>query len=116
GLVLGLNETVFPAPPEAPVLLTEADRAELERRNVPLGSTAQRQLGRERYYAYIACTRARERLVLTYALHDATGSPLNPSPILSQVQQLFPPVKVETIPNALDWQESVHGGELNVPV
>jgi len=115
-LVLGLNETVFPAPPEAPVLLTEADRAELERRNVSLGSTAQRQLARERYFAYIACTRARERLVLTYALHDANGSPLNPSPFLSQIQQLFPSLKVETIPKTPDWRESEHVSELIVPL
>ena len=115
-LVLGLNETVFPAPPEAPVLLTEADRAELERRNVSLGATAQRQLARERYFAYIACTRARERLVLTYALHDANGSPLNPSPFLSQIQQLFPSLKTETIPNTPDWRESEHVSELIVPL
>jgi ATP-dependent helicase/nuclease subunit B len=115
-LVLGLNETVFPAPPEAPVLLTEADRAELERRNVSLGSSAQRQLGRERYYAYLACTRARERLVLTYALHDANGSPLNPSPFLSQVQQLFPSLKIEAILKTINWRESEHVSELIVPL
>jgi len=62
-LVLGLNETVFPAPPTATPLLTDADQVELEKRGVRLGATARRQLGRERYYAYIACTRPRERLV-----------------------------------------------------
>src|SRR5438132_1857035 len=69
-LVLGLNETVFPASPQQSVLLTETDRAELARRNVALSAGAREQLSRERYLAYIACTRARERLVLTCAQHD----------------------------------------------
>ena len=81
-LVLGLNESLFPAPPETTVLLTEADRLELEKRNIVLGATVRQQLGRERYYAYIACTRARQRLVLTGASHNANGAPLNPSPFL----------------------------------
>jgi ATP-dependent helicase/nuclease subunit B len=116
GLVLGLNETVFPGPPETGSLLTDSDRTELERRYVLLGSTAQRHLGRERYYAYVACTRPRERLLLTYALHDSGGSPLNPSPFLAHVQQLFPALKAETISRTSDWRESEHVSELVVPL
>ena len=115
-LVLGLNESVFPAPPEASVLLTEADREELERRNLVLGASARQQLGRERYHAYIACTRARERVVLTGALHDAQGAPLNPSPFLWQVRQLFPSLAWEVGPEAGDWRESEHASELVVPL
>lgn len=111
-LVLGLNETVFPATPEAPWLLTEADRVELEKRNVTLGSNSRRQLGRERYLAYIACTRAGQRLVLTYAAQDPMGAPLNPSSFLSHVRQLFPSVQIETAPLVLDWKESQHVSEL----
>jgi ATP-dependent helicase/nuclease subunit B len=114
--VLGLNETIFPHPPDAPVLLTDSDRAELERRGIYLGTTAQRQLARERYYAYIAFTRARERLVVTYALHDANGSPLNPSPFVSQLQQLFPELKVDTCPAENDWRDCEHVSELIVPL
>ena len=115
-LVLGLNETVFPAPPETSALLTETDRRELEKRGVFVGPTARQHLGRERYYAYIACTRARERLVLTSALHDANGSPLNPSPFLSQVRQLFPSLPIETVPRSFDWRESEHAVELIPPL
>ena len=115
-LVLGLNETVFPAPPEANVLLTDLERSELEKRNVVVGATARQQLGRERYHAYIACTRARQRVVLTSALHDADGAPLNPSPFLSQVRQLFPALKFEMVPRALDWRKSEHAVELIGPL
>src|SRR5262249_35370316 len=79
-LVLGMNETVFPAAPEPSVLLTESDREEMARRNAPLRASARDQLSRERYLAYLACTRARGRLVLTHAMQDVSGAPLNPSP------------------------------------
>jgi ATP-dependent helicase/nuclease subunit B len=115
-LVLGLNETVFPAPPQGPALLTDSDRVELEKRSVRMGGTARQQLARERYYAYIACTRASERVVLTSALCDANGSPLNPSPFLAHVHQLFRTLQIEQVPRALDWRESEHVNELIGPV
>ncbi len=115
-LVLGLNETVFPAPPEPAALLTEVDRLELEKRNVVLGTSARQHLARERYYAYLALTRARQRVVLTSALHDAHGAPLSPSPFLSQLHQLFPELKFESIPSALDWRDSQHVNELIGPL
>jgi ATP-dependent helicase/nuclease subunit B len=115
-IVLGLDETIFPALPEGSVLLSEGDRAALEKRNVILSSSAQQQLGRERYYAYVACTRARERLVLTRAVNNADGSPLNPSPFLLQVKQLFPSLRIENVPAERDWRKSEHAHELIVPM
>jgi ATP-dependent helicase/nuclease subunit B len=115
-LLLGMNETVFPAPPEANVLLTETDRSELEKRSINIGATARQQLARERYYAYIACTRSRERLVFTHAAQDTHGSPLNPSPFLSQIHQLFPSVPFEVVTKHFDWRESEHAVDLIGPI
>ncbi|MDB6065794.1 MAG: helicase-exonuclease AddAB subunit AddB [Pedosphaera sp.] len=114
-LVLGMNETVFPAPPEASVLLTDADRIELEKQGVSLNTTRQ-QLGQERYYGYVACTRARHRLVLTSSHYDAAGKTLNPSPFLAHVKQLFPALEFETFPRVLDWRKSEHANEMIVPI
>jgi ATP-dependent helicase/nuclease subunit B len=113
-LVLGLNEGVFPALPEASALLTDADRADLESRNIILASAWRQQLGRERHYGYIACTRARQRLVLTYSLGDE--QPLNASPFLSHLRQLFPALEFETAPRAPDWREAEHVSELIAPL
>ncbi len=115
-LVLGLNETVFPASPRAPALLTESDHGDLEKHGVVLGATARLQLSRERHHGYIACTRASERLVLTSALHggDTSGARLNPSPFLSHVQELFPKLEIEKEPVTRDWRESRHPNELMV--
>ena len=111
-IILGMNETVFPASPRASVLLTETDRVELGWRNVTLNGNAREQISRERFLAYLACTRARERLVLTFAEQDGSGNALNRSPFLEQVEKLFPAVKVETISGNREWEDSEHATEL----
>ena len=115
-LVLGLNETVFPSVTEPAGLLSESDRLELEKRQVVLRSSTRHRLGRESYLAYIACTRARQRLVLTSARCDPSGTPLSPSSLLSRVRQLFPQLEPELAPRSLDWKESVHPTELVEPL
>jgi ATP-dependent helicase/nuclease subunit B len=115
-LVLGLNESVFPARPDSGTLLTESDRLELEQRQVLLGATARRHLSRERYLAYIACTRAREKLILTWAVQDPCGSPLLPSSVLSRVAELFPAVLPEQASVTPAWMEVEHPSELTGPL
>ncbi len=115
-LVLGMNETVFPAPPRPSVLLTEDDRKELEGLGIALGSRTRQQLGYERHLGYVACTRARERLVLTHSVNDADGKPLNPSPFLAHLQKLFPALQSEIFPRELDWRDSEHASELIAPL
>ncbi len=115
GVVVGMNEGVFPAPPESSVLLTDADRAELEKQGVSL-SNARRQISQERFYGYVALTRARQRLVLTACNSDATGKTLNPSPFLSDLKKIVPSLEFEKYPWALDWRRSEHASELIVPL
>jgi len=115
-LVLGMNETIFPALPPNGGLLSEADRLQLESRNLVPGSTARQHLSRERYLAYIACTRPRERLVLTCSLCDAQGAALNQSTFLSNIRRLFPSVEFETEAAFVDWRASEHLNELIVPL
>ena len=114
-IVLGMNETVFPAPPEPSVLLSDSDRAELEQRGVMLANTRQ-LIGRERFYGYVACTRARERVVLTHATANAAGNALNPSPFLAHFKRLFPTLDFESVAPAPHWRESEHVSELVGPV
>ncbi len=114
-LLPGWNETVFPALPAPGPLLTEAERDELAGQNVPLGLGRRQQIGQERYYAYIACTRARHRLVITCAARDAEGRPLYPSPFFEQVLRITG-VETETFGGADDWRESEHISELAAPV
>jgi ATP-dependent helicase/nuclease subunit B len=114
-LVLGMNETVFPAPPQSSVLLTDSDRMQLERHGLEL-MTARQQLSHERYYGYIACTRARERLVLTSSSTDATGKSLNPSPFLTHIKKIFPSLNFEIADQNPDWRAGEHPSELIAPI
>ena len=115
-IALGWNETIFPAPPPAPLLLTESDRQRLEDAGHALGSGSKIHLGHERFYGYIACTRARERLVLTYAQRDAAGAVLNPSPFLRHIQQLVPGFPEEAFSGTIDWSSAIHASELIAPI
>jgi len=110
-LVLGVNESVFPAAPAAPAILTDADRDELSQA-VSLGPDLRERLARERFYGYIACTRAREKLVVTFACHDADGRALNPSPFIAHLQRLFPKLEVEEFSAEQIWREAEHLNEL----
>ena len=115
-LLLGMNETVFPAAPAPASLLTDADREVLARHNAALGLTTRQQIGHERYYGYIACTRARERLVLTFSARDAEDRVLNPSPFLTHLQRLFPALPITEAPAGQPWTESEHVCELAAPL
>lgn len=91
----GWNEGVFPAPIPPGTLLTDADRDALADRGLPLGPDRRRRIGRERYYAYIAATRARERLVVTFAERDADDRAVGPSPFVTHLRRLFPTLVLE---------------------
>jgi ATP-dependent helicase/nuclease subunit B len=92
-LVVGLNEGRFPASQLPAGLLTDSERDQLsERAMLP---EWRRRIGHERYYGYIAFTRARCRLVLTWSERDEAGRPLNRSPFVSHLQRVFPSIAVE---------------------
>jgi ATP-dependent helicase/nuclease subunit B len=91
-LVLGVNETIFPAMPNFPAILTETDRDELQ---MPCGSDLREQISRERFYGYVACTRASEKLIVTFSRNDADENFLNPSSLIAHLQKNFPALEIE---------------------
>ncbi len=111
-LVLGMNESVFPAAASESNLLSNGDREQLIGLGVPLTTTNRHQLGREQYLGYIACTRSRERLVITCASRDADDQPLNPSPFIDHLQRLFPGLALKDAESRPSWEESEHACEL----
>ena len=115
-LVLGLNESVFPAAPAAPVILTDADREALGQSGAGLGPDLRERLARERYLGYIACTRAGERLLATFSRADAGGKLLNPSPFIAHLLRVFPGLEIETFGGAVDPGGAEHVGEMVVPL
>ena len=115
-LVLGMNETLFPAPPQTSVLLTDADRNELEKQQVFLGSSTRQQLGHERYFGYVACTRARQRLVLTSSCLRRGRQAAQSLAVSFTGEAAFSRVEFEVFPKTLDWRKSEHANELIAPL
>jgi ATP-dependent helicase/nuclease subunit B len=110
-LVLGVNESVFPAAPATSTILTDADRDELNPA-VALGPGLRERLARERYYGYIACTRAREKLVVTFARNDTYGKMLNPSSLVAHLRQMFPELEIEEFHTDTDLGDVEHVSEI----
>lgn len=94
-ILLGLNDGVFPAPPPVPQLLTGNERDQLREGGLELAVDRRQLLGRERYYGYIATTRARETLLVTFARRDSADRLLAPSPFIATLQTLFPELAIE---------------------
>ncbi|MEJ5237795.1 MAG: PD-(D/E)XK nuclease family protein [Limisphaera sp.] len=93
--LLGWNEGVFPARPARGPLLTEAEWAEVAGERLRLYRDPLDQRALEEHFAYLACTRAREQLIVTWCRRDAAGRVLNPSPFYRRLRQLFPAVPEE---------------------
>ncbi len=93
-LVLGANEAIFPATPPPSPILTDADREELNQQNAAPGPDLRDRISHERFYGYIACTRASKKLVVSFSRHDADGKMLNPSPFIEHLQTIFPDLEI----------------------
>jgi ATP-dependent helicase/nuclease subunit B len=113
--VLGVNEGIFPAPPPDPVLLTESDRTELQA-SLHLAASPRQQLAHERFYGYIALTRPREKLFVTFSEADRQGRKLHPSVFITHLQRLFPLLTIENGHDSSTPAQAVHPTELFAPL
>lgn len=103
----GFNDGIFPARPQQPILLTEIERTALENLDCRLSFTTLRQLSAEQFYAYIACTRARERLIITFSQFDPDGKPLTPSRFITHLQRLCGTIQIREVMALRDGLASV---------
>ncbi len=115
-LVLGVNETIFPAAPAAPTILTDTDRDEMRQHAGAPGPDLRECLAREHYLGYIACTRASEKLVVTFSRHDADGRALNPSPFIAHLRRILPGLEIEESSGKVKLDEAEHVSELIAPL
>src|SRR5438477_3328745 len=115
--VLGLNEGVFPAPAALPPILSDDDCNLLESDGLAIGQNGRFQAAQERFFGYVACTRARQKLTMTYALRDTQGSALNPSSLVAHAQRLFPQLQEpEVFDSETPWDQAEHYSELISPI
>lgn len=86
--ILGACDGEFPCRVEERGLLTDREREELLDRSIDLGPNMTQRTVQEQFYVYLALTRARELLYLSYAKADSDGSELRPSFLYTRLQSL----------------------------
>ena len=111
-MLLGMNESVFPAQPEQLSLLVDAEQKQLQQSNVQLFPSLKRNLSNEQFLAYIACTRPQKELTITYAERDAEGKPINPSTVIDHLRHLFPKLAEERFDGDPEVAQAEHLCEL----
>ncbi|MBE3582172.1 MAG: helicase-exonuclease AddAB subunit AddB [Thermoanaerobacteraceae bacterium] len=95
--LLGVNEGVFPARPPAGGFLKDAERERLKEKGIDLAPYGERLLLEEQHLIYLALTRSRELLTLSYALADEEGRALRPSQVINRLKALLPGVEETTL-------------------
>ncbi|MGB9886239.1 MAG: PD-(D/E)XK nuclease family protein [Moorellales bacterium] len=88
--VLGLNEGRFPARLVQQGLIDDNEREVLLEKGIELAPARHRQLLGEDFLAYVAFTRPREFLWLSYPSTDEEGGHLRPSPYVARIKAIFP--------------------------
>jgi len=85
--VVGANEGEFPQSVVSAGLFSESDRAELINNDFKLYSYGETLNAQERYFAYMACCSASEKLYVSYI---GSGENSSPSSIVSGIKSVFP--------------------------
>jgi ATP-dependent helicase/nuclease subunit B len=88
--ILGFNEGIFPALPRRHGLLNEHDREGLRDVGVEFCNVPSMQMCEENFYGYIAATRARSELCISWSKSGSDGKALNPSRFIPHLQRIFP--------------------------
>ncbi|MCG0277326.1 MAG: helicase-exonuclease AddAB subunit AddB [Thermanaeromonas sp.] len=91
--LLGVNEGIFPARPLALGFLKDEEREYLLEKGWEVGPSSHRRLLEEQHLVYLALTRSREFLGISYALADEEDNALRPSPIIARLKALLPQLK-----------------------
>ena len=94
-LILGANGGVFPSASASEGILTDADRIALGAADITLAPTVRQKAIDERFLVYKALTKPSERLYISYAMSNAEGGALIPSPVVGTLRKIFPNMTIE---------------------
>lgn len=93
--VIGINEGILPAIPEAGGILSDRDREFLQNCNLEMSLTAKQNAAKDKLYLYQLLTKPFERLYLSYSMMDLEGKATSPSYVITQMRQMFPKLETE---------------------
>lgn len=93
--VLGLNEGKVPKGTTPKGILTDQERLKIAQLGLLIAPDQKRALFKEQFNIFMGLLRGRKALYLSYALSDANGKALRPSPIISTLKKMYPLYKFQ---------------------
>jgi ATP-dependent helicase/nuclease subunit B len=106
--LIGATQREFPVPVSFESILTDEDRIAAESADFALAATTGQKLAERQYLAYIAFTRPKELLCVTYPATDEGGSATTRSQFIDNLVTLFENLKEESIAGYKNDVEQVH--------
>jgi ATP-dependent helicase/nuclease subunit B len=106
--LIGATQREFPVPVSFESILTDEDRIAAEEAKFELAATTGQKLAERQYLAYIAFTRPKELLCVTYPATDEGGSATTRSQFIDNLVTLFENLKEESIAGYKNDVEQVH--------
>jgi ATP-dependent helicase/nuclease subunit B len=97
-VLLGMNDGQFPHMPREASILSDNERRTLQQHRVELDSDAKRALFDERFFGYLALSRASQHLCLTRAMAEDAMHPQSASVFWERVRLQFPEAALAQIP------------------
>lgn len=90
----GVNDGIVPAASSGTGILSESERRLLRRQNIEIAPTAREDGFLQRFYLYLALTKASEKLYVTFSTSDIEGKVIRPSTLIAQLRKMFPEKKI----------------------
>lgn len=87
---VGVNEGLIPKNTSSSQMLSDMDRELLKDKAVRLAPTVRENVYIQRFYLYLALTKASEKLILSFSLQNAKGEGLKEAYLLGVLKRLFP--------------------------
>jgi ATP-dependent helicase/nuclease subunit B len=88
--VIGATYDAFPRRVSEETMFSDYERERLGDKGLILAPSSRVAQFHEQYNVYVALTRARERLWVSYPMADGEGRAIRPSPVRAQLKAMFP--------------------------
>ena len=95
--ILGANEGLIPAATKESGILSDRDREFFQSQEVELTATSREDAFHQRYYLYLALSKASEQLTISCANTDSDGKQLRPSELYSDLKRIFPKTVIHQV-------------------
>ena len=96
-VILGACEGVMPLKPETEGLFSIDEKEYFKQKGFPLGKLSEIKIDEENAAMYRMMARPSEKIYMSWAMTDAEGNDMEPSPVVEAVKALFPRIEADDL-------------------